>query len=399
MKIQLLNLNIAFISLSFLLLLASCNKTEDVTEQFMRGGNSVTVDPDGNIIVAGYNYSTSKGYEAALMKVNAETGTVIWDTMYGNSYSDAFYSVKSTHERGYIAVGFSNKANASSPGMMALITDANGKILASKQYGNGANSQAFNVISLDGGGYMLAGYIQKSSSGDRDIYLVKINNLGDTLWTSTIGAKGNNPSDTIHDAAYAVVSAPDGGYFVTGSLKGYESYGGKIFLMKVSATGDSLWTRKYYTGIGFSLALTQDKLGIAIAGSIQNGNNQDIFLLKTDLEGNLVWPAIKTFGGSGFEYGATMVETSDGGFAITGLTDSKGNGLQDVYLITTNSTGGSAMEYTYGEADNDQGFGLVEMPDKGFCITGLSNSGGSYTFLNRVKQDGSQKWDKPKYLP
>jgi hypothetical protein len=181
-------------------------------------------------------------------------------------------------------------------------------------------------------------------------------------------------------------------------MKGYESYGGKIFLMKVSATGDSLWTRKYYTGIGFSLTLTKDNQ-IAIAGSIQNGNNQDIFLLKTDLEGNLVWPAIKTFGGSGFEYGATMVETSDGGIAISGITDSKGNGLQDVYLITTNSAGGGAVEQTYGEGDNDQGFGLVEMPDKGFCITGLSNSGGSYTFLNRVKQDGSQKWDKPKYLP
>jgi hypothetical protein len=290
--------------------------------------------------------------------------------------------------------------------MKAIITEANGKIIAAKEYGSAVASQAFNVISLDGSGYMLAGYIQKTGRVDRDIYLVKINNAGDTLWTKSYGKRGNNPSDTIHDAAYAVVAAPDGGYFVTGSLSGYESYGGKIFLMKVSSTGDSLWTRKYYTGIGFSLTLTHESgiaTGIAISGSIQNGNSQDMFLLKTDFEGKPVWPAIKTYGGTGFEYGATMIETSTGGFAISGITDSRGNGLQDVCLILTDAAGVSVGEpLTYGGADNDQGFGLAEMPDKGFVITGLSNTGGSFTFLNRVTQNGAQyggaNWLSPKYI-
>lgn len=395
---------LTFLSLFLLVVLVSCNKEEDVVaDQYMRGGNSVAVAADGNLIIAGYNYSSTKGYEATLVKANAETGAVIWDTTYGGSYSDAFYSVKKSHDGGFIAAGFTNRANASSPAMLAVITDGNGKVVESNTYGGSASSQAFYVLDIVGGGYLLAGYIQQSSNTDRNIYLVKIDNAGDTLWTKSLGSKSTIAYDSVNDAAYSVIAAPDGGYFVTGSYNAYSNYGGRVFLMKISSTGESLWTKKYVAGIGFSLTLTHENgvaTGVAISGSLQEGSNQNIFLLKTDTVGNLLWSGsgIKSFGGSGFEYGATMIETSDGGFAITGITDSKGYGNQDVFLIKTNSLGESAWEKTYGGADNDQGFGLVEMPDKGFSMAGLSNTGGSFIFVNRVKEDGTQFWTKPGYF-
>jgi hypothetical protein len=154
-----------------------------------------------------------------------------------------------------------------------------------------------------------------------------------------------------------------------------------------------MWTKMYNYGIGYALTLTSDN-GIAISGSLQEGSSQDIFLLKTDTAGTLQWGGIKTFGGGGYEYGASMIETSDGGFAITGITDSQGLGKQDVYLFKTNPTGDILWEKTYGGTDNDQGFGLVQMPDNGFSVTGLSNSGGSYIFLNRTSSEGMQEWVK-----
>jgi len=211
------------------------------------------------------------------------------------------------------------------------------------------------------------------------------------LWTSSIGAKSAFQNDTVNDAAYAVVKTPDGGCFITGTLNGSYSYGGRIFLMKVSASGSPVWTKTYAMGIGFSLTRTRDN-GVAICGSLQEGSSQDIILIKTDADGNLLWK--KTFGGTGYEYGATMTETSEGGFAITGITDSKGYGLQDVYLIRTNASGDSQWEKTFGGGDVDQGFGLVNMPDNGFCITGLSNTDGSFVFLNRTSGSGEQAWVK-----
>lgn len=384
--------NLAFLSFSLLVILTSCNKTPDVIPQYLRGGNSLVMADNGNLVIAGYNTTSSKGYDATLlMTTNANNDSVVWAATYGGSYSDAFYCVKKSNDNGFIATGFSNKSNASSPAMLVVITDATGKMLISRTYGGSAFTQGFSVIPNADSGYLVAGVIQKTSNSDRDIYLVRINNSGDTLWTKKLGAKRADQYDTVNDAAYGVIAAPGGGYFLTGSLNGYSQYGGKVFLMKVSATGDSLWTKTYAKGIGYSLTLTKDN-GIAISGSLQEGSNQDIFLLKTDMDGKQLWS--KTFGGSGFEYGASMIETSDGGFAIAGITNSSGFGNQDVYLVHTNSMGESPWEKTYGGAGDDQGYGLVEMPDKGFCVTGLSNSGGSYIFLNRTSSDGTQQWVK-----
>lgn len=381
----------AFLLVSILAVFTACNKTVDSTPQFLRGGNSLVLTNTGNLVIAGYNSSSTNGYDATLVMANPSNGDTLWTRTFGGAYSDAFYNVEKTNDGGIVATGFSNRANASSPSMLLVITDANGKLIKSKTYGGSAYTQGFSVISNADSGYLVAGIIQKTSTSDRDLYLVRTDKSGDTLWTKSLGAKSINQYDSVNDAAYDVISAPGGGYFVTGSLNGYYQNGGKVFLMKISSTGDELWAKTYVIGIGYSLTLTKDN-GIAISGSLQEGTSQDIFLLKTDMDGKLLWS--KSFGGSGFEYGASMVETPDGGFAISGITDSKGNGNQDVYLITTNSTGESAKEYTYGGSGDDQGFGLVAMPDNGFCITGLSNSGGSYIFLNRTSSDGVQGWVK-----
>jgi hypothetical protein len=92
-----------------------------------------------------------------------------------------------------------------------------------------------------------------------------------------------------------------------------------------------------------------------------------------------------------------MISTSDGGFALTGITDRKGT--QDAYLILTDANGeSSGKEYTYGGNDVEQGYGLVQMSDGGFCLTGLSNTGGSFIFLNRTDSQGATWSGWPRYI-
>lgn len=402
----------AILILSLLAVLTSCNnKVADSTPQYIRGGNSVVLGDDGNVVVAGYNSSATQGYQATLVKVNtSDTGPdTLWTRTYGGSYSDAFFNVKKVNKgEGYIATGFRNQANAGSPTMFVVITDAAGTAKYSLTYGGSAYTEGFGIVPNADSGYLIAGFIQKSSTSDRDIYLVRIRDDGTVIWEKSIGATSADSYDTVNDAAYGVIAAPDGGYFITGSLNGgYNMNGGKIFLMKVSSSGDSLWTKTYGTGFGYSLALTHSggipDGGVAISGSIINGNSQDVFLIKTDTDGNPfpLWSQEKTYGGSGFEYGATMVETSDGGFAITGITEeSSGHGQQDVYLILTNSLGEvrNGSPFSYGGSNNDQGYGLVQASNNDFFITGLSNSGGSYIYLNRVDVNGGQLTGWPKLI-
>ncbi len=375
---------------SLVALVSSC-KEDPIPEEYKRGGNSLALADDGNLIMAGYNSTTSKGYDATLILANQANGDTIWMRSFGDTYSDSFYHVQKAHGGGFIATGFSNRGASASPAMFVVITDANGNNVKTARYSGSYYSQGFNVLPLANAdsGYIIAGYIQNSANTDRDIYLVKISNAGEAQWEKRIGSKSRVEYDSVNEAAYSIISAPDGGYFITGSLNGYSSCCGKIFLMKVSSTGDSLWTKKFNYGIGYSIIAAKNG-GVVISGTFQEGISQDIFLIKTDTAGNLLWK--KTYGGTGYEYGASMVETSDGGFAITGITDMKGS--QDVYLIRTSSTGDLQWSNTYGGSNVDQGFGLVAMPDNGFCISGLSNTDGSFFFLNRTTSEGAQSWVK-----
>ncbi len=398
------------LSVALVAVLASCKKVQDIPQQYLRGGNSLVLATDGNLVIAGYNSSTTQGYQATLVKASSSNGDTIWSQKYGGVYSDAFFNVKKSNAGGYIATGFSNRANGGSPSMLVVITDAAGKQLQLKTYGGSAYTQGMSVLpdANADSGYIVAGYIQKSSSSDKDIYLVRIANDGTEKWSRSIGAKSSDAYSSVNDVAYSIIDAPGGGYFLTGMLNGgYHAEDGKVFLMKVSATGDSLWTKTYNTGIGYSLALTHDggvaDGGIAIGGSLVDGYNQDVFLLKTgtDSLSNLFpsWSKVQTFGGPGFEYGATLIETSGGGFAITGTSEENGGlGSQDVYFILTDKQGGNAVEKIYGGTDIDQGYGLIQSGTD-FYITGLSNTGGSFIFLDKINQNGEQLTGWPRYIP
>lgn len=383
-----------------LAVLTSCNnKVSDSTPQYLRGGNSLLAD-GGNLIIAGYTSTSTRGFQATLVSFDPSVkGDTNWTHTYGGSYSDAFFCVKKSKD-GYIATGFSNAANGGAPSMLVVFTDNTGKQLKALTYGGSANTQGISLVQNADSGYLVAGFIQKSGS-DRDAYLVRLkNDKGDTLWTKTIGAKGD-PHSAVNDAAYGVIAAPGGGYFITGALNsGYNMEGSKIFLMKISAAGKNVWAepKVYGSGFGYSLTLTRDG-GVAISGSTINGSNQDVFLVKTDTAGNLFpgWAGPISYGGSGFEYGASMIETSDGGFAVTGITETVTNGLQDVYLVRTSSLGVKTYEKNFGESDNEQGYGLIQSGTD-FYITGLSNTGGSYIYLNKVDMNGGQVAGWPKLI-
>ena len=391
MKLKLSKAGAFFIATLFLL--TACQKEDELPQEYLRGGNSLLLNDNGDLLVAGYNSVTSRSYDATLMLVKSNGDSVSWHKEFGGTYSDAFYNVKKSHEGGYIACGFSNAASGSSPNMFVVITDALGTQVKSVKYGSPAYSQGFCVLphTNSDSGYIVSGYKQEVSRYDKDIYLVRINNAGEKLWEKTIGSRSTLTSDTVNEVAYQIIAAADSGYYITGSLHGYSTCCGKIFLMKVSSTGDSLWTKTYAAGIGFSLTLTNDG-GIAIGGTIQETNNQDIIIIKTDTAGNLLWS--KTYGGTGYEYGATLVETSDAGLAITGIINTTDSGYDDIYLVRTNSNGDLLWSKTFGGERTDQGFGLVRNSNNGFSITGLSNSGGSYIFLNQTDAEGNELWQK-----
>jgi len=144
---------------------------------------------------------------------------------------------------------------------------------------------------------------------------------------------------------------------------------------------------------GYSIVQTSDG-GFAIAGytSSFGAGNDDIYVIKLDANGNLQWT--KTIGGTNLEWGYSIVQTSDGGFAIVGYTESFGAGLQDVYVVKLDANGNLQWTKTIGGANVDFGNSIVQTSDGGFVIAGHTNSfsggGGIYdVYIIKLDTNGN----------
>ncbi len=148
--------------------------------------------------------------------------------------------------------------------------------------------------------------------------------------------------------------------------------------------------------VGVSAQQTTDGGYILVGVTASYGaGKDDVWLIKTDSTGNKIWD--KTFGGPENDMGLSGQQTSDGGYIITGRTRSYGNGLDDVWLIKTDSEGNKTWDKTYGGTLNDDGSQVRQTTDGGYIIVGdVNNNGGGDGDLWAIKTDtnGNMLWDK-----
>jgi hypothetical protein len=176
-------------------------------------------------------------------------------------------------------------------------------------------------------------------AGSYDVYLVKTDSIGDTLWTRTYGG-------TTMDVGQSVAQTADGGYIVAGATFSYGAGMVDVYLIKTDSVGDTAWTRTYgdsdFDG-GESVAQTSDG-GYIVTGYTESygAGMEDAYLIKADSLGDTLWT--NTFGGNDEDWGYSVTQTADGGYIIAGWTSSYGAGMVDFYLIKTDPLGVGIQE-------------------------------------------------------
>ena len=288
-------------------------------------GKSVKQTIDGGYIITG---RTECCY-VYLIKTD-ENGDSLWTKILnGSSVTDGWgNTVQQTIDGGYIIHCYYGGND-----VYLIKTDENGNELWNQNFGqinigNGDESVE-QTIDL---GYIITGSIESFGNGGNDVYLIKTDENGDSLWTKTFGG-------TEDDYGTSVQQTIDGGYIITGSIESFGNGGNDVYLIKTDENGDSLWTKTFggtEDDYGTSVQQTNDG-GYIISGiTFTPGIGSRIYLLKTNENGIELWN--KTIGQSGYDYSYSVQQTIDGGYIIIGETYS-GIGNQDVYLIKTDENG------------------------------------------------------------
>jgi hypothetical protein len=151
---------------------------------------------------------------------------------------------------------------------------------------------------------------------------------------------------------------------------------------------------KTYGGTGedyASIVVQTSDGGYALAGRTNSSGagNLDFLLVKTDSAGNMQWN--KTYGGTYDDNAGSVIQTDDDGYALAGYTYSFGAGSGDAWLVKTDAVGNMLWSRTYGGANNDRALQVVDTSDGGYALAG--DTVGDF-WLVKTDASGIAQWSQ-----
>ena len=262
-----------------------------------------------------------------------------------------------------------------------------------KTFGGVGADGAQEICSTGDGGFLIAGYTFSGGSGDADMLVIKVDSAGNREWTGVYGGPGT-------EYAYDCITL-DHGYLVTGYTTSTGAGSKDICLIKLDSGGNLIWMKTYGgTGwdIGRSVIAVSDGFVICGHTNSSGAGEDDLYLVRTDRQGNLVWS--RTYGGSKDEVGHTVFARPDGGFVIGGTTNSFGGANSDPCLLWADAGGAPVDSQVYhptGPAGHgfDWSNRMVVTESGEFVLVGHSDCNDLMdATLIRIDAEGNEVWSK-----
>lgn len=214
-----------------------------------------------------------------------------------------------------------------------------------RTYGGRYGDGAWCLQETSDGGYILVGNTATRGEGS-DLWLIRTDQSGDPIWSRILGGSGE-------DIGYFVKETSDGGFIITGSTESFGMGEERLWLIKTDSNGSRIWDRTFGGFVsssgdgGWSVDETRDG-GYIVTGYTQSQGRgrKDLWLLKTDDLGDRIWD--RTYGGREDDVGISVLQSRDGGYIVAGRTASFGKGGDDIWLLKTDSVGKEAWNATFG---------------------------------------------------
>jgi hypothetical protein len=290
----------------------------------------------------------------------------LWIRTYGGSHNDGFRSAIATSDGANLAVGYTYSFGPANSNVFAVKVDDNGDTLWMRTYGGAGLDYGYGVCETADGNYVITGYTTSSGAGKEDVYVIKIDAQGDTVWTRTYG--GPEP-----DEGRGICATSDGCVVVTGRTDSYGEGNNDLYLLKIDADGDTVWTRVFGStrlDWGTGVCLTQDGNYAACGSSDEFTGDLNMYLVKVDPAGNLLWE--NHYGGTGYnepDWATDIEAVADTELIVSGNTAIEGRDPSQGCFLRVNPAGTQLGFRKYLDPYYEYATSICGTPDGGnlFC--------------------------------
>ncbi|HVP57485.1 MAG TPA: FlgD immunoglobulin-like domain containing protein [bacterium] len=300
-------------------------------------------------------------------------GNVKWSRNYGGFGDDVGYGVRQTADGGFVVAGsYGYPADPNNKDLYLIKLDSLGTKQWERMYSAMGYDEAFDVQLVgNDAGFILVGYTQSVVPVNSDVYVVRTNSVGDTLYTRRYDF-------TINDKGYSICAVRGGGYVLCGHVQGSQSY--DVLILKISAQLDSLWSKTYGgsgTDIAYSIKALSDG-GLILAGerAVVETGTHNAWALRTNSTGDTLWT--RTMTDAVVTRFFSVDRTSDGEYVFAGQYDAGSLASRDFYVVKLTGTGAVDWQTRYGTPTEDVALSVAQIFSGDYIIggyTGLSGSG------------------------
>jgi len=316
-----------------------------------------------------------------------------WAKYYGEASDDRVYSIQPVSD-GYVMIGETDSFSVSNNYLLTKI-DNSGALQWAKLYDPQSTLTSCRIRETYGGGYIIGGNSYPDNS--TEILLLKTDSDGEYQWAKTYN-RGDYKVDYFDD----VQQIDDGSYIIVGTAQLGPPRQNDVILIKTLSDGEldaNFGTNNdgvnRYGGngweFGISVMQTNDMGYIIGAYTDSFGlTDKDIFIIKTDMQGTTQWANTYEVGGSNYLYSVQQI--SGPGYILGGHS---GSISKDIFLIEIASNGDFVGGYTYDNSDDDRMMSLHRTSDDGYILAGVTEvSGVSDYYLIKTDSSRNIQWQK-----
>ena len=346
---------------------------------------SVKQLPDGTIYVAGFsNSGPYGGFDVSLSRLD-RFGNLQWTKYYGDSYDNNCLYMNLCSDGNLVLTG-EDQGTPTGIDAFALKVDTAGNQIWREAYASPVNESSKYIEETLDGGFIMCGF-RNDAFGSNDAYVIKTDASGNMQWDQAYGAMDNEYADMIRQL-------PEGGYLLTADTKSMGAGGYDVYVLKLDSAGNSLWDYTYgdqwQNGCQGIFVTSGGKYLSYGETEVYQFSPFQFYLELIDTNGTSIWR--RTFGGSAADAAFSLVEAPDGGFMATGYSNSYNTnpGPLNLIVFKTDPAGYFQWARSYGSEGIDLGYEIIHSIDNGYLVTGkiyIENSDEYY--LLHLDQEGT----------